>query len=107
MSSIANTPKPPYYAVIFTTERTAIDNGYEKTANRMEELAKQQEGFLGYESAREGTGITVSYWTDLESIRKWKMNTEHLFAQEKGRAAWYKNYKTRICLVERDYEFNK
>ena len=107
MSLIANTPKPPYYAVIFTTERTAIDNGYEETANRMEELAKQQEGFLGFESAREGTGITVSYWKDLESIRKWKMNSEHLFAQKTGRTSWYKSYKTRICLVERDYEFNK
>ena len=107
MSAIANTPKPPYYAVIFTTERTAIDNDYEETANRMEELAKQQEGYLGCESAREGTGITVSYWKNLESIRKWKMNTEHLFVQEKGRGVWYKNYKTRICLVERDYEFYK
>ena len=73
----------------------------------MLELAKEQEGYLGIESAKEEIGITVSYWKDLDSIRKWKMNADHLMAQEKGRKEWYQNYKTRICLVERDYEFNK
>ena len=62
---------------------------------------------MGIESAKEELGITVSYWKDLDSIRKWKMNAEHLMVQEKGRKEWYQNYKTRICLVERDYEFNK
>ena len=107
MSQIATTPKPPYYAFIFTSEKIDSDNGYVDMANRMEELAKQQEGFLGIESARDGLGITVSYWRDLDSIRKWKMNAEHLQAQEKGKTLWYKNYKTRICLVERDYGFQK
>jgi heme-degrading monooxygenase HmoA len=73
----------------------------------MLELANSEDGFLGVESARQDIGITVSYWKDLESIRKWKMNTEHREAQEKGRETWYKSYKTRICLVERDYELNK
>lgn len=104
---IANTPAPPYYAVLFTSERTELKEGYDTTAERMVELAKEQEGFLGIESARQEIGITVSYWRDLDSIRKWKMNTEHRIAQEKGRADWYKKYKVRICLVERDYELTK
>jgi len=104
---IANTPPPPYYAVIFTSERTAQLEGYEDTATRMLELAQGQDGFLGIESAREEVGITVSYWKDLDAIRKWKMHAEHRMAQEKGRAEWYKRYKTRICLVERDYELSK
>jgi len=104
---IANTPKPPYYAVIFTSERTDAKEGYETMADKMVALAKEQNGFLGMESARENVGITVSYWSSLEAIRNWKMNSEHLMAQEKGRKEWYQNYKTRICLVERDYEFNK
>jgi heme-degrading monooxygenase HmoA len=103
---IAKTPRPPYYAVIFTSDRTEMKEGYEDTAARMLELASGQDGFLGIESAREQIGITVSYWRDLDSIRKWKMNTEHRLAQEKGRTEWYKNYKTRICLVERDYGLN-
>jgi heme-degrading monooxygenase HmoA len=104
---IAETPQPPYYAVIFTSERTEVKEGYEDMAGRMVVLAKEQEGFLGVESAREGIGITVSYWRDLDSIRKWKMNAEHQIAQQKGRGDWYRNYKTRICLVERDYGFSK
>ena len=104
---IAKTPKPPYYAVIFTSIGTEVREGYSSMADRMLELAKQQDGYLGIESAREEIGITVSYWSSLEAIRNWKMNAEHLMAQEKGRKEWYQNYKTRICLVERDYEFNK
>ena len=107
MSLISNTPQPPYYAVIFTSERTEEDSGYSNMSDRMIELAKEQNGFLGIESAREEVGITVSYWKDLDTIKKWKMNAEHIIAQETGKTVWYKNYKTRICLVERDYEFNK
>lgn len=102
---IAKTPVPPYYAVIFTSLRTEIDEGYELTADRMVDLAASQPGFLGVESAREGIGITVSYWESLEAIRQWKANTEHLAAQKLGRKQWYTAYKTRICLVERDYGF--
>lgn len=102
---IAKTPVPPYYAVIFTSLRTEIDEGYEITADHMVELAAGQPGFLGVESAREGIGITVSYWESLEAIRQWKANTEHLAAQKLGRKQWYTAYKTRICLVERDYGF--
>ena len=32
---IANTPPPPYYAVIFTTLRTNVDAGYAGIAERM------------------------------------------------------------------------
>ena len=67
---IANTPKPPYYAVIFSSIRTEGENGYSEMGDKMVELAEQQDGFLGVESARNELGITVSYWKDLESIRK-------------------------------------
>lgn len=104
---IAKTPQTPYYAVIFTSIRTDNDNSYAYMSQKMIELAKQQDGFLGIESAREEIGITVSYWRDLDSIRKWKDNSEHTIAREKGREIWYKSFKTRIAKVERDYEFQK
>ena len=107
MSEIANTPKAPYYAVIFTSHRTAGDNGYGKMADKMVELAKKQPGFLGVESARESVGITVSYWENLESIKEWKQNTEHLIAQKEGKNKWYAEFKVRISKVERDYGFTK
>jgi heme-degrading monooxygenase HmoA len=103
MSLIANTPKPPYYAVIFTSYRTEGDNGYDKAADRMVELAAQQPGFLGIESAREAVGITVSYWSDIESIKNWKANAEHQVVQKSGRKLWYSSFKVRISKVERDY----
>ncbi len=102
---IAHTPEAPYYAVIFTSVRTEGDKGYAEMADRMVELAQQQDGFLGVESARNEIGITVSYWRDLESIKRWKEHAEHSFAREKGRLEWYKSFKTRIAKVERDYGF--
>lgn len=103
-SLFANTPAPPYYAVIFTSLRTDDDQGYGDTAAQMVALAQQQEGFLGIESAREDVGITVSYWDSLESIKAWKQHTEHQLAQQKGRKLWYSSFKVRIARVERDYK---
>ncbi|MDH5356879.1 MAG: antibiotic biosynthesis monooxygenase [Gammaproteobacteria bacterium] len=103
MTLIVDTPRPPYYAVIFTSIRTETDDGYGEMADKMIELASRQPGFLGVESAREEVGITVSYWSSLESIKKWKENIEHREAQETGRERWYSSFKVRISKVERDY----
>lgn len=102
---IAKTPEPPYYAVIFTSVLKKTHEGYSEMADKMEELAKLQPGYLGFESAREKLGISISYWKDLESIRSWKQNTEHLLAQKSGRENWYEQYHIRITKVERDYHF--
>ncbi len=101
---IAQTPHPPYFAVIFTSLLTDNDDGYERMAMLMEELAKEQSGYLGIESARSGIGITVSYWATVDAIKEWKNNLQHQVAQKLGKEQWYSAYKTRICLVERDYE---
>ncbi|MCP4977110.1 MAG: antibiotic biosynthesis monooxygenase [Maribacter sp.] len=100
-------PLKSYYAVIFTNTRTDEDKGYSEMAQHMEALAREQSGFLDFESARDEIGISVSYWETLQDIANWKANTDHLFAQQKGISDWYKWYKVRICLVEREYEFNK
>ncbi len=100
---IANTPKPPYYAVIFTSTRTEGDNGYGAMSDEMVQLAGEQPGFLGIESAREEVGITVSYWSDLGSIKRWKANASHINAQKLGRQEWYSSFKVRVSKVERDY----
>ncbi len=97
----------PYYAVIFTSMLTEKTKGYSEMAHKMEALAKQQPGYLGFESAREKLGVTISYWESLEAIKQWKENLDHLDAQQKGRDQWYRWYKTRICKVEREYEFRQ
>ncbi len=104
-NEIARTPKPPYYAVIFTSLRTDGDRGYEHTAQRMVELAAQQPGFLGVETVRtpDGLGITVSYWESEEAIANWKAQAEHQVAQQTGKKVWYSDYFIRVAKVEREY----
>ncbi|MCS5489653.1 antibiotic biosynthesis monooxygenase family protein [Algoriphagus limi] len=104
---IASTPNPPYYAVIFTNYLTENQDGYHEMAEHMVELAKEQSGYLGHESVRDQMGITISYWKDLESIKKWKEVAEHQLAQKLGKEKWYQSFKTRICLVEKDYGFER
>ena len=104
MQPIAQTPEPPYTAVIFTSTRTEGDQGYARMSARMDELARQQPGYLGHESARDDeVGITVSYWVDHSAAAAWKQVAEHLVAQERGRSTWYADYTVRIATVERDY----
>jgi heme-degrading monooxygenase HmoA len=99
----AQTPEPPYTAVIFTSVRTDGDNGYAETAAELERLAAVQPGFLGIESARSELGITVSYWASPEQARAWKRVAEHRAAQRRGRDDWYRSYRVRVAIVEREY----
>lgn len=110
MSNFANTPKPPYYAVIFTSQRAEGEKAeYENMAERMVSLVSTQPGFLGAESVRDalGFGVTISYWESLDAISNWKQNEAHLVAQQKGKTEWYENYITRICKVEREYSLRE
>ncbi len=108
--TIAKLPSPPYYAVIFANQRTAIDDeGYGAMAARMEELAAKMPGYLGFESARgeDGFGIAISYWESEQAIANWKKVGEHLEAQRRGRADWYEGYDVRVAKVERSYAMKR
>jgi heme-degrading monooxygenase HmoA len=107
---LAALPDPPYYAVVFTSQRTSDDpGGYGAMADEMQELASKQPGYLGIESARgpDGVGITVSYWATTEAITAWKAVAEHAAAQRLGRDRWYEAYELRVCRVERAYGFQR
>ena len=104
---IAKTPNPPYYAVIFTSVKNEVGDDYTSMADLMVKMASEQDGFLGMESVSNEMGITISYWANIESIKNWKENSNHRIAQELGKKMWYKQYKTRIAKVERDYDFEK
>jgi heme-degrading monooxygenase HmoA len=106
--SIAALPAPPYYMVSFSSQRTEGDNGYGEVGYAMVELAKQQPGYLGFESARgaDGFGIINSYWKDEESILAWKAVVDHVEAQRRGRADWYTRYEVRVARVQRAYGFD-
>ena len=104
---IADPPEPPYYAAIFSSQRTGEDGGYAAIAEQMVALAREQPGFLGVESVRgaDGFGITVSYWESEAAIEAWKANADHRIAQARGKAEWYAWFCVRIARVERRYGF--
>jgi heme-degrading monooxygenase HmoA len=104
MPSPATTPQSPYYAVIFTSLRTEGDNSYAEMAKHMLELASKEPGFLGFESARQEIGISVSYWASPEAIKAWKENLDHRQAQSRAKD-WYQSFRVRVCRVEREYGF--
>ena len=106
MTGLSPTPEPPYWAVVFTSQRTVDDpDGYAAMAAAMSERARAQPGYLGHESARgaDGVGITVSYWATEEALRAWKRAADHVGAQHLGRERWYADYTVRIARVERAY----
>ncbi|MDP4828129.1 MAG: antibiotic biosynthesis monooxygenase [Flavobacteriales bacterium] len=97
----------PYYVVIFTSEKLSNIEGYDEVAAEMEELAKQQPGYLGMDFVSGEMSVTMSYWKDEASILHWKRNADHLMAQKMGREKWYKSYTTQVARVERAYNFIK
>jgi heme-degrading monooxygenase HmoA len=106
MSFIVKTPKPPYYAVVFTSINAEVDHTeHIAMSARMLALAQGYDGFLGIEPARngDGCGVAVSYWKDLESIAAWARDPEHRIAKQRGREVWYSHYMIRIGKVEREY----
>jgi len=107
MTELANTPKPPYYAAIFSSVRTDIDEGYYEMNDRLFKELEKIPGYLGNESARNEVGITVSYWSDVEALKHWRELPLHREAQQLGREKWYEAFKVRICLVEREYGFER
>jgi heme-degrading monooxygenase HmoA len=100
----ASTPEPPYVAVIFSTNCVAADDGYAEAAERMEQLAAEQPGYLGVESVRDacGFGITVSYWDDEATAWAWREHAEHAGVRELGRTRWYRDWVLRVAVVHRE-----
>ncbi|MDA8763086.1 antibiotic biosynthesis monooxygenase [Flavobacteriaceae bacterium] len=104
---IISTPPTPYYAVIFTSILDEHDPEYFRLNDMLRQQAEKLDGFLGEDSARNDYGISISYWKDLDSIQQWRQNADHQWAKQKGRKDFYKEYKIRIALVEREYRFKK
>ncbi len=107
-TGLAETPEPPYYAVIFSSRHTgAAVAEYASVAELMLRLASEQPGYLGVDTAHGEIGITVSYWRDEASIRAWRHHLEHTVARERGRSEWYANYTLRVARVERATSFSR
>lgn len=107
MSKPTITPQPPYFAVIFSSLRTDVDEGYSEMNDKLEEIARGYSGFIGQDSARSALGISISYWKNEEDIIAWRKNAEHQLAMKYGKEKWYTWYNVRVAIVEREYSFSK
>ena len=97
---------PGSWVVVFVSRRSGADaEGYGAMAERMEQLARAQPGFVGMHSVRgeDGVGITVCYWQSAEAIAAWKRDVGHAAAQQRGRERWYESYAVTVARVERQY----
>lgn len=99
------TPKPPYYAVIFTSIRTQVDDGYSELNDELYAEAMKLDGYYGSETLRDenGFGVAVLYWRSMEDIQEWSKYQKHLRAKKLGKEKWYEGWKVRIAKVEREY----
>ena len=100
-------PKPPYYAVSFSALLTGEDmEAYSALSNILLEKAQGLEGFIGEEALRTNErGLTISYWRDLETIKAWMNDADHIAARLVGKEKWYRTFTVRISKVEREYSF--
>lgn len=99
-------PVLPYYAVIFISTRSKSLEGYAEMDEKTIEKVKTLDGFLGYESIKNGDdGIFISYWENMEVIEKWKNDSIHMEAKEYGFAKWYTRIISQICKIEHSMEF--
>jgi len=90
--------------VIFRATINQLDAEYSATAERMRDLALTEFGCLAFHSISEGSEeITLSYWPDDASIRRWRAHPEHLEAQRTGKDRWYESYSVDVAKVERAY----
>jgi heme-degrading monooxygenase HmoA len=97
-------------SVIFVAQRTELDaEGYATAATMMDELAKQQAGYIGIDSVRgaDGLGITISYWTDEASAKAWRDHPDHTALRDAGRNRWYSDYSLHVTQVRRSYDWRK
>lgn len=106
MSRFAPLPKPPYYAVMFSSQKSENSQGYDDMAKLVVELAETMNGYIGHESSRDqtGFGITISYWHSEDAIKAWHTNAKHQIAQKLGKERWYDHYVVRVAKVERQYD---
>ena len=105
-TAFAKTPKPPYYAVIFISQRNGQgETDYAAAGERMFALVQEQPGFLGVDSTRDehGFGITIAYFDSEENIRLWRNHADHAATRERGKREWYEHFEVRVAKVERAY----
>lgn len=70
----------------------------------LRELAISKYGCLDLQSVSDGEKeITISYWNNLDDIKRWKQDDRHLLAQKLGEEKWYKSYEVQVVEIIKQY----
>jgi len=71
----------------------------------------EAEGFISLERfesiTSKGKFVSLQFWKDEESVRKWRNLQKHREAQKKGRGGIFASYRLRIAGVIRDYTMDE
>jgi uncharacterized protein len=106
---LADELPPQTWLVSFVSEhdRDSGGAGYDEVGEAMAELARRQPGFLGVDSVEraDGVGVTVSAWSSVAAMVAWRRVDAHGDAQARGRARWYRSYRSDVARVERTSRF--
>ena len=99
------------FLVVFRNrKRSDLDAvAYSADANRMEELARAQPGFLSFKSytSEDGEVIALSEWADAEAARAWGSHPDHTRTQAKGRSEYYQDYTLYTCENPRTHRYER
>ena len=98
-------------AVIF--EFTPIEGhfaDYKALAEGLADDVNKAEGFISIERfesiSTRGKFVSLSFWRDEESVRRWREHEDHRKAQNVGRNSIFQDYRLRVVSVLRDYGMN-
>ena len=93
------------YVVIFRATLAETDAAYSETAQRLRQKAFDQYGCVDFVSMSEnGQEIALSYWRNLDDIRRWRQDSEHVQAQQLGKLKWYADFSVEIATLETVHE---
>ena len=96
-------------AVLFEVYPTESGKAeYLEIAAQLRGFLEGRDGFVSIERfqslADEGKLLSLSFWRDEESIRRWRNLLEHRHAQQRGRDKLFQRYRIRVAEVIRDYD---
>jgi len=80
---------------------------YLKIAAELAPALEKMEGFISIERFQSLSDpaklLSLSFWKDEESVKRWRNTEMHRWAQSKGRGSIFEDYHLRIADVNRDY----
>jgi heme-degrading monooxygenase HmoA len=98
-------------AVIFeVTPAPGRQKEYLDLAASLRPALEKTDGFISIERfaslANDGKLLSLSFWRDEASVRRWRELEAHRLAQARGRAGIFSDYRLRVAGVLRDYTMN-